>query len=90
MPHTGSAEAREVAERIRLAIADLAEPLTKARRPLNAADATRQDAERRSTTQRADVALYQAKRAGANPRLIESVVLRVRAQHTRPRMSSIC
>ncbi|HEY7225149.1 MAG TPA: diguanylate cyclase [Micromonosporaceae bacterium] len=79
MPHTDSASAREVAERIRLAIRDLAEPLT-ADQVVTASvgvatlhvlerRGTDQVAERRSTdelVERADTALYKAKRAGRN------------------------
>jgi diguanylate cyclase (GGDEF)-like protein len=70
MPDTGSAQAREVAERIRLAISDLAEPLT-ADQAVTASSgvATLYAAERQSTDElieRADAALYEAKHAGRN------------------------
>jgi diguanylate cyclase (GGDEF)-like protein len=70
MPDTGSAAGREVAERIRVSIVDLAEELT-ADEVVTASVgvATLYDPETQSTDQlieRADAALYQAKRTGRN------------------------
>lgn len=70
MPDTGAAAAREVAERIRLAVGELAEPLTPQQMvTVSAGVATLVDADRQSTDwliERADTALYQAKRTGRN------------------------
>jgi diguanylate cyclase (GGDEF)-like protein len=79
MPDTGGAAAREAAERIRLAISALGEPLTADRVVTTSVGvATLQDAEhpdayelseRQGTDQlveRADAALYEAKRTGRN------------------------
>jgi diguanylate cyclase (GGDEF)-like protein len=70
MPDTGSADASEVAKRIRVAVADLAEPLTADRAvTVSLGVATLHDSGRQSTDElieRADAALYQAKRSGRN------------------------
>jgi diguanylate cyclase (GGDEF)-like protein len=70
MPNTDSAAARDVAERVRLAISDLAEPLTADQIvTASAGVATLLEADRQSTDQlieRADAGLYQAKRTGRN------------------------
>jgi diguanylate cyclase (GGDEF)-like protein len=70
MPGTGSVEAGEVAKRIRVAVAELAEPLTDDKSvTVSLGVATLNDAGRQSTDElieRADTALYQAKRTGRN------------------------
>ena len=70
MPDTGPAAAAEAAERVRLAVSALAEPLSDdAVVTVSVGVATMQDAERQSVDQimaRADAALFQAKKSGRN------------------------
>jgi diguanylate cyclase (GGDEF)-like protein len=70
MPHTEFTAAHEAAERLRVAIADLAEPMIADEMvTASVGVATLRDPERQTTEQlieRADTALYQAKRAGRN------------------------
>ena len=70
MPETASGAAREAAERLRVGISDLAEPLTDNRVvTASIGIATLDDAESQSTERLigwADEALYDAKRGGRN------------------------
>jgi diguanylate cyclase (GGDEF)-like protein len=70
MPDTDSAESRDVAERLRLAVSALAEPLAGDEVvTASVGVATLHDVDRHGTDQlleRADSALYEAKRAGRN------------------------